>query len=71
MLNRRTLPHGPRTLPHAHRLAPHIIDCEPISWFEGSSGRRGTRRSTRAGFVIGLIGGGSVGLLVQALAHGL
>jgi hypothetical protein len=73
MLNYRTLPHGERGLANAHRLAPHIVDCEPISWFGGSrTGRRNpVRRSTRAGFLIGLLGGGGVGLLMQALAQGL
>ena len=67
MLNRRTLSHAPRGLPHVHRLAPHIVDCEPITWF--GDRQPGRRLRTRGGFVIGLIGGGGVGLLVQALAR--
>jgi hypothetical protein len=68
MLNRRTLSHGTRGLANAHRLAPHMVDCEPITWFR----RHDTvRRSKRVGFLIGLAGGGSVGLLAQALAISL
>lgn len=73
MLNRRTLSHGTRGLANAHRLAPHMVDCEPTTWFSDPGTRRHdtVRRSKRVGFLIGLAGGSSVGLLAQALAISL